>query len=113
MSCAAESPIYFGRGDMLFHRDQTVRARRHRVNPAAHKELGQFRMIAWRPATSRDGDSAADKSRLLWPQVQAGDASIDDGAAILDDADHDTHALDGGDHFALEGAIAIHVRRRN
>src|SRR5262249_35526640 len=27
---------------MLFHRDETVRARRHGVNPAAHKELGQF-----------------------------------------------------------------------
>jgi hypothetical protein len=38
--------VRFGRGDMLFHRDETVRAHRHGVDPAAHKELGEFRVIA-------------------------------------------------------------------
>jgi len=39
---------------MLFHRDETVRTHRHGVDPAAHKELGEFRMIARRLTAQPD-----------------------------------------------------------
>src|SRR5262249_9205826 len=45
--------------------------------------------------------------------VEAGDAPMNDGAAILDDADQHPHPLDGRNHLALERPVAIHVRWRN
>ena len=54
-SCAgASSLVLFGRRDMLLHRDETVRAHRHGVNPAAHKELGELRMVARRLSAQSD-----------------------------------------------------------
>jgi len=43
------------------------------------------------------------KSRLLWPSVQAGDVAIDDGAAILDNADNDAQPLDAQSRGCWQG----------
>ena len=43
-------------------------------------------------------------------RVGSGD---DDGAAVLDHPDDDAEPLDGRDHPSVEGAVAMHVRRRD
>jgi hypothetical protein len=42
-----------------------------------------------------------------------GDGRMHQRTAVLDHADRRAQARDGGDHLAIERAVAIHVRRRD